>query len=131
MKIYEYEIVVDEQVIDINGHVNNVTYLSWYIDAAVNHLGSLGLDFEYLKTLGVTWVAKEHHIEYKRPAFKDEVLTMTTWIEEVASSSAKRMYLLKNSEDKVVGEAYTTWVMVDNVKGRPCRIPSDVIARYT
>ncbi len=127
--IYSYTIEVQKEDIDINGHVSNTHYLQWYVNAATRHSEALGVGYTFTQSLGVTWVAKEHHIYYKLPAFLGETLSMQTWIESIKTSWAERKYRLMRGEE-LIGEASTIWVMVDSKKQKPCRIPKQIIGKY-
>ena len=130
MNTYSYRFKVTSDDIDFNGHVNNVTYLSWMIEAAIKHSESVGFGYEQCLGLGGTWVAKSHNIEYKKPAFKDDdELEMKTWIEDIAKimSAVRRYILTRPNDNTVVCEGKTEWVFVDSKKMRPMKIPQDII----
>ena len=38
--IYRFDIKVPAEVVDGNGHVNNVAYVQWMQDAAIRHAGT-------------------------------------------------------------------------------------------
>ncbi len=127
MKTYTYTFTVPSSAIDFNGHVNNVTYLQWMMEAASAHAQSVGMGFEQCMEHGGTWVAKSHHIEYKNPAFEGEELRMTTWVETIGKITSDRRYELhKISDGSLVCEGRTEWVFVDKERMRPMRIPASV-----
>ena len=131
MTAYTYTFTVEKESIDFNGHVNNVTYLSWMIDAATKHSASVGFGYEACLTLGGTWVAKSHHIEYKKPAFENDELEMRTWIEEIGKILSTRRYeITRPSDGAVICEGKTEWVFVDSKKMRPMKIPLEIIAGF-
>ena len=66
--IYEKKIVVTEASIDILGHVNNREYLRWMEEVAIEHSAALGWPQERYMAEQHVWVAREHWIEYLRPA---------------------------------------------------------------
>ena len=131
MKNYLYKFRVQKEDIDFNGHVNNVTYLSWMIEAATNHSQSVGSGYEKCLELGGTWVAKSHHIEYKKPAFENDELQMKTWIEDIGKIASTRRYeLTRPSDGALICEGKTEWVFVDSKKMRPMKIPQQIIAGF-
>jgi acyl-CoA thioester hydrolase len=131
MKKYVYTFTVNKDAIDFNGHVHNVTYLSWMIEAATRHSASVGFGYEKCLELGGTWVAKSHTIEYKKPAFENEVLQMKTWIEEIGKILSTRRYeLTRPSDGALICEGKTEWVFVDSKKMRPMKIPSEIIEGF-
>ena len=131
MKRYTYTFTVQKKEIDFNGHVHNVTYLSWMIEAATKHSESVGFGYEKCLELGGTWVAKSHNIEYKRPAFKGDALQMETWVEEIGKiMSVRRYVIIRVSDGATVCEGKTEWVFVDSKKMRPMKIPAVIIEGF-
>jgi len=127
MTAYTYTFTVEKEDIDFNGHVNNITYLSWMIEAATAH--SLAVDFGYeaCLALGGTWVAKSHKIEYKKPAFENDELQIKTWIEDIGKILSTRRYEITRLKDgALICEGKTEWVFVDSKKMRPMKIPSEI-----
>ena len=131
MKPYIYHINVNKEDIDFNGHVNNVTYLSWMIEAATSHSKSVGSGYEKCLELGGTWVAKSHNIEYKKPAFENDELEMKTWIEDIGKILSTRRYeLTRPSDGALIYEGKTEWVFVDSKKMRPMKIPFEIVQGF-
>ena len=131
MKRYSYRFKVKAEDIDFNGHVGNVTYLSWMIEAATRHSESVGFGYEQCLELGGTWVARSHRIEYKKPAFEGDELEMQTWIESIGKLlSVRRYQLLRPSDSAVICEGETEWVFVDRKRMRPMRIPAEIIEGF-
>lgn len=67
---YSKNITIPPSAIDENGHVNNVAYVQWMQDIAIEHYDALG----GIETQGphATWVVREHRVEYLLPAFAGE-----------------------------------------------------------
>ena len=131
MTKYRYSFKVTEQDIDFNNHVNNVTYLSWMIEAATKHSESVGFGYKECLKLGGTWIAKSHNIEYKKPSFINDELQMETWIEDIGKILSTRRYVLTRVSDRVlICEGKTEWVFVDSEKMRPMKIPAAIIAGF-
>ena len=131
MTAYTYTFTVEKKHIDFNGHVNNVTYLSWMIEAATAHSESVGSGYEKCLEFGGTWVAKSHNIEYKKPSFENDLLEMKTWIEDIGKILSTRRYALTRlSDGALICEGKTEWVFVDSKKMRPKKIPLELIANY-
>ncbi|HHO65686.1 MAG TPA: acyl-CoA thioesterase [Epsilonproteobacteria bacterium] len=132
MNPYTYRFIVDKDAIDFNGHVHNVTYLAWMIEAATKHSESVGAGHEVCLAHGGIWVAKSHHIEYKKPAFENDTLQMKTWIEDIGKILSTRCYEISRIKDVVViCEGKTEWVFVDNETMRPRKIPNEIRHSFT
>ncbi|WP_456479789.1 acyl-CoA thioesterase [Nautilia sp.] len=127
--VYEVKITVSQGDIDFNGHVNNLKYLEWMINTAVEHSESLGFNPDTYRKIGSTWFVKSHYIEYKSPAFEGDELIVKTWIDEVGKITSKRKYeIYKNA--KLLAYGITEWIFIDIKTGRPKRIPEEIINRY-
>ncbi len=124
-------IVVTPDVIDANHHVNNIAYVQWMQDVAIAHSTALGWPMERYRSIGATWVARSHFVEYLRPAFDADRLAAHTWIAGLAEHSCPRRYLFVRERDgKAVVRAQTEWVWVNAQSGRPARIPEEVRAAF-
>ena len=55
MKVYKHNITVSEETIDAIGHVNNVQYVQWMQDAAVQHSNNTGCA-KLTEVKGAAWV---------------------------------------------------------------------------
>ena len=131
MTPYIYSFTVTKDAIDFNGHVNNVTYLSWMIEAATKHGTSVDSGYEKCLEFGGTWVAKSHHIEYRKPSFENDELQMKTWIVDIGKILSTRAYeLTRLSDGAVILEGKTEWVFVNAKKMRPMKIPEGVIEGF-
>ncbi|MEW6332736.1 MAG: acyl-CoA thioesterase [Thermodesulfobacteriota bacterium] len=129
--IYRHNLVVAPQAIDGNGHVNNVEYLRWMQDAALGHSDSLGLTSATLAA-GGRWVIRSHRIEYLRPAFAGEEVSVLTWISNVRRVQSLRKYRIIHSVSQaVLAEAETDWIFTDAQTGRLRSIPGAVASLFT
>jgi len=120
---------VPGEVIDANGHVNNVHYVQWMQDLAVEHWNAVG-GMEVNAAAGCTWVAHSHHIVYLRPAFAGDTLEALTWVTSIGRVRSTRRYAFRRLEDgQLLARGETEWVFVRIKTGRPGAIPESVHAR--
>lgn len=124
-RVYARSFTIPREVIDENGHVNNVVYVQWMQDIAVEHYSSIG--GVTAQGPGATWVVREHKIEYFVPAFTGEEIEIRTWVENVRRVRSLRKYeFVRKSDGKVLVRGETDWVFVDAKTGRPLPIPEAV-----
>ena len=124
--IYQFDIPVTADVVDRNGHVNNVAYIQWLQDADIGHARASGC-MDATTAAGATWVVRTHHIEYLAPAFAGDVLTMQTWVVNFKRVRSLRKYKITRAADQTaVARAETDWVFVNAKTGRPQTIPEEV-----
>jgi acyl-CoA thioester hydrolase len=114
--------------IDALGHVNNVVYLQWVQDVAAAH-------WQYASTpemrASVRWVAVRHEIDYKAPAFENDGVVATTWVEAwTAVTSERHTEIARPADGKLLARARTVWCAVDAETQRPVRVDAGVRERF-
>ena len=131
MQIYRYDFTVPEDALDENGHVNNLVYLQWALDAAGMHVDAQG-STQVTKAFQAKWVVRSHRIEYLRPAFAGEHISVWTWVSNFRRVRSLRKYKIFRLEDNaVLAEGETDWVFVDAESGKIRSIPKEVLATFT
>ena len=126
--IFTYSFTIPDNVIDENGHVNNVAYVQWMQDTAIRHAEALT---DYTPAENTTWYAREHRIEYLFPVFLGDELEVRTWLSGVKRVRAHRRYeFVRKSDGKVIARGETDWVYVDATTGRPLAIPAAALKLF-
>lgn len=121
---------VPASAVDINGHVNNVTYVQWMQDLAIDHAAVSG-GTAATHAAGCTWVARSHWIEYLSPAFAGDELLGLTWVETIRRVRSLRQYQFRRpSDQRLLARGETEWVFVDQATGHPRPIPDSVRACF-
>lgn len=128
MRLFTLPVRASERDIDANGHVNNIVYVQWMQDVAIAHSDAVGCSAA-TSAAGATWVARSHHIEYLRPAFAGDRITLVTWLVDATrkSSSPRRYKMVRDADGAVLARGETLWVFIDTQTGRPRTIPPEVI----
>lgn len=124
---------VQPDEIDRLGHVNNLVYLRWGLDAAVKHSDHNGWDFDRYQIISAAWVVRSHQITYLRPAMLGDQIEVVTGIVELSRVTCQRRYLIERVDPTGrtrLAEASTDWVFIDTQKGTPRRIPPEVIEAF-
>ncbi len=114
---------VSAEDIDAQGHVNNVAYVRWIQDVAVAHWFSVTNETLREK---LSWVVLRHEIDYKKPAFENEEITVSTWVGEPTRISWERFTEIKRGED-LLCKAKSIWCLIARETSRPTRITSELI----
>lgn len=129
--IYSKAFQIPQSAIDENGHVNNVSFVQWMQDIAVEHYEAIG-GVNPMQLIGATWVVREHRIEYFLPAFAGEEIEIRTWVENVRRVRSLRRYeFMRTSDGKTLVKGETDWVFVDVKTGAPRAIPGEVSNVFT
>ena len=121
-----FRLTVPASAIDANGHVNNVEYLRWMQNAAVDHAETSGCG-QATREAGASWVVRSHHVEYVRPSYENDELLVVTWVSTILRASSLRKYrVLRQVDHLLLAKGETTWVFIDAATARPRTIPKTV-----
>lgn len=129
--IYEHSLVVRPEEIDRLGHVNNLAYMAWMLDAAVAHSAVQGWTAERYDKLGSVWVVRSHEIKYIEPAYAGQRVTVRTWVADMSKVSSTRRYrILRADDERVLAKAATRWAFIDFAAGKLRPIPEEVYSAF-
>ncbi len=131
MNPFIYEVVVLDDAIDFNLHVNNTMYVKWMQEAAFAHSDAVGDTDKLKKELGFMWVVKSHSIEYFHPAYNKEKLHVKTWVQSYKKSASIREYEFLNEKKAILARARSVFVCLNSSTLRPMKIPENVLRLYT
>jgi acyl-CoA thioester hydrolase len=125
--IYEHAVSVTPDEIDRLGHVNNLAYLAWMLDAALAHSAAQGWPPERYEQLGSGWVVRSHQIKYLQSAYLADAIVVRTWVADMKKVSSTRRYkIVRAGEGTLLASAATEWAFVDFASGSLRRIPEEV-----
>ena len=124
--IFQKQLIVQPEHLDQLKHVNNVQYLYWVQEIASEHWYSQfpnsTIEEEY-------WVALEHHIQYKKPAFLEDQLILKTFVEApIGIRFPRKVHVYRETE--LLVEARTIWCLVNAISNRPRRISSEILSAF-
>lgn len=122
MNSFSHRFTVKASDLDVQGHVNNVTYLRWVQDVAVAHW--LEVSGEEIRDK-YTWVVTRHEIDYKREAYEDDEIEARTWVGKRTKVTWDRHTEIRRGEDLIV-EARTVWCLLDRDRMRPAKISEEI-----
>lgn len=147
-------IEVAEKNLDVWNHTNNVCYVQWMQDVAVEHSETLGWDAKRYLESGAIWVVRNHSIDYFRSTYKGDKLLIQTWIAEMKRVSCLRRYrfleLPKDCnldeldheiqlcdynrfsfpKEALIATAETHWAFISTQNFRPVRVFDELIVDF-
>ena len=124
--MYRHAIGIDPSDIDHMGHVNNSVYLKWVQEAVVRYWESLAPPDAIARHL---WVALSHEIQYRRPAFLDDIVVANVIADRLEGARALFTTVIKRGED-VLAEVKSTWCCLDADSLRPTRLAREIAERF-
>jgi acyl-CoA thioester hydrolase len=129
--VFRHRVVVGPESIDALNHANNREFLRWMEEAAVLHSDARGWTTARYVASGASWVAAQHRIDYLRPAFLGDALSVWTWVAELQARTSRRRYLVtRDRDDKGLASGQTVWAYVDLATGRGVLVPDEVAASF-
>ena len=123
LHIFTKELKVQESHLDNLQHVNNVVFVQWIQDIAVEAWMDKFKGTPYENEL---WVVFEHYITYKKPALLNDQLTLKTFVESPEGLRFPRIVEIYRKEQLIVF-ARTQWVNIEPNTHRPKRMPLDAV----
>ncbi len=125
--IFETTLAIPETAIDVHGHVNNIEYLRWMQQVAVEHSDAQGWTMEKYHELGMTWFVRSHRIDYLGQAHAGDHIRISTWVADMRKVASLRRYTFERVADGLVlARAETDWVFIDLKTHRPVPVHADV-----
>ena len=92
----------------------------------VELLRSIGISYKQIEELGFGLPVVNLKINYRRPAFYDDLLTIETTIKQINNIKLIFKYKIYNEQDELLNTAETTLVFV-NLETRKICIPPNLI----
>jgi acyl-CoA thioester hydrolase len=99
--VFRLQFRVPAEVVDANRHVNNVAYVQWMQDAAIAHAEACG-GARLARELCGSWFVRMHRIEYLKPAFLNDEITVLTWVAYWRKVRSLRRYRFIRSYEQTV-----------------------------
>lgn len=129
--IFDLELQVQPEHIDVLGHVNNVMYIQWMQDVAAAHIETLGLGLAQYLELKHAMVAVEHHVQYRKAALEGEHIILRTWLDDINALYSFRQYAFYRPKDQsVLFMGNTKWACIEIETGRPKRMSPSFTQTY-
>ena len=117
---HEQAFAVEASDIDDQGHVNNLVYLRWIQDVAIEHWGTAARAEDQAST---AWVVVRHEIDYLKPALLGDEVVARTWVEAWKGATSERHTELERRGDGVLlARGRTVWCALDVKTRRPKRV---------
>lgn len=129
----EVQIRVRYAETDQMGFVYYGNYATYFEVARVEALRALGFSYKKLETDGILLPVMNYSIDYLKPAYYDDLLTIKTTIPVLPTARIKFEYETYNESDVLINKATTSLVFIKSSTNRPGAAPEDflkMISKY-
>jgi len=131
--IFESEISIRPDDIDLNNHVHNTKYLDYVLAARYKQMiKDYKMSMKDFESLGYNWVVSITNIEYKRALNLDDKILVRTQMDSVNGAQCKvNFWVVKKENEKIAAQGHIIYTMISTKNGRPVRIPEEIINKYS
>ncbi|MEO1253790.1 MAG: acyl-CoA thioesterase, partial [Bacteroidota bacterium] len=109
MKDFIKTVIVSNEHLDFNNHVNNLVYMQWALDISREHWLS-AIDDEINENF--FWIVRSHHIEYRKQAFLGNELTIKTFVQGYRGPFSERIVEVYKAKDLLVSVT-SNWCLIE------------------
>ena len=129
---FETELQVRPDDLDMFRHVHSSRYIDYVLAARFDQMERCyGMGMEEFLKLGLGWVVKTAHYEYKWPLGMGDRFTVRTWVESISGSDVEvRFEILKLPSAKQACSGWCLYTMVNLELGRAERVPEAIAQKY-
>lgn len=117
------QITVRHYECDPLGHVNHAAYVHYFEVGRLTAMAAAGLPFGAILTQGYTVVAVDLYVQYKAPAFTDDVLDVESCISSFHGALMTWQQAISRRADGILVAVAQVHGAFTRADGRPTRIP--------
>ena len=124
----EFTLTVRYSETDAQGVVHHSNYLSWFEEGRSDFLRQQGLRYTDWEKSGVFVVVAAAEVNYRKPAFYEDRITIQTTLERQRGKIIEFTYRAINQDDELVAEGRTRHVVLGQDR-RPINLPEELVAQ--
>ncbi|WP_113635215.1 acyl-CoA thioesterase [Nubsella zeaxanthinifaciens] len=131
--IFESELNVRPDDIDMFNHVHNSKYLDYVLAARYEQMDRFyGMSWEKFEAQGYGWVVSKVTIAFKRPLKMGDQLVIKTGILEINERGCAVQFEIANKKTgKVASDGVFEYVMIDLKTQRSSKVTPEMIEAYS
>jgi acyl-CoA thioester hydrolase len=123
MKSFETKIRVEYHHTDQMGIVHHSNYIKFFEVARTEWLRAAGLTYKEMERRGVMMPIVDVAVKYRQPAYYDELISVTAFVEEFPMARMCFRYQIKGEDGRDIASGSTTLGFIDSQTRRPQRAP--------
>ena len=130
MKQFNWNARVYYEDTDAGGVVYHARYLAFYERARTEMLRQLDINQQKLLQEGIAFVVKKMDISYDFPARLDDMLTISTQVEQIRKASIIFKQTILNQNKQIISNADVIIACVNITKMKPCALPKLLVLEF-
>ena len=116
---------------DKMGIVYYGNYALYLEEGRTEWLRTLGFSYKYMEDNNVELPVVNLNVNFKKPAFYDDLITVTTTLKEIPSVRIEFYYEIHNQEGKLLVTATTTLVFVNSTTKKLMKAPDYLLEKLS
>ncbi len=129
--VHERGFRVRQYECDAYGHVNHANYLRYMQETAFDASAAAGYDLDRYEQIRRAWLVRETDITYLQPLVYNDQVIVKTWVLDFRRVRSRRAYEMRHADSgKIVAQATTDWVFMNDETERPESIPQEMIDAF-
>lgn len=120
---FEHKLRVEYHHTDQMGIVHHSNYIKFFEAARTEWLRAAGMTYAEMERRGVMMPIVDVHVKYRQPAYYDEVLSVSVFVDELPMARMVFRYEIRGEDGRDVASGTTTLGFIDSVTRRPQRAP--------
>ena len=109
---------------DQMGYAYYGVYAQYYEVGRVETMRVLGFSYKDVENRGILMPVIDYTINYKKPAFYDDEITIVTMVRELPKSARIIFdYECYNAQNELLNTGKITLAFIDKAKNKPCAAP--------
>jgi acyl-CoA thioester hydrolase/thioesterase-3 len=131
--VFEREILVRPDDIDMNNHVHFSKYLDYFLAARYDQMNRCyKLSMEEFIEMGYSWVASKMEINFKRALLLGDTAIVKTQLNSANGAQVKvNFWIVSKSKNKIVADGTGVFTLINISNLRPVRIPQNILDKYS
>ncbi len=131
--IFESELTVRPDDIDMFNHVHNSKYLDYVLAARYEQMDKFyGMGWDSFAAQGFGWVVTHVSIAFKRALLMGDLMLIKTGILEINDKGCTVQFEIINKKtNKIASNGIFEYAMIDLNTKRACKINSEMVAAYS
>ena len=120
---FEHKLRVEYHHTDQMGIVHHSNYIKFFEAARTEWLRAAGMTYAEMERRGVMMPIVDVHVKYRQPAYYDEVLSVSVFVDELPMARMIFRYEIRGEDGRDVASGTTTLGFIVSVTRRPQRAP--------
>jgi len=130
MQTFSSKIRVSYSDTDQMGFVHHSNYLKYYETGRWNLFRQLGMPYKRIEQEGFLLPVVDVQIQYLKPAFYDEVLTIETSLIQFKGVKLAVGFKLFNEDHELINTATIILAFISKHSRKPCKPPTALVKLY-